>query len=374
MFPERSDFTSGKGGAAWYTLDDGSGAPLLFQTQWPTLVKAFQLFAKGAIDTPIYAFSDNATCGQGSTLDELGAIFRLNARRTSELTADGRWGKETADALGWALCKTGQTSMAQQLSQSIRQGGPIPGDIVREVILFGQHILKSDLAASGQVAALPQNKADLGSAIGLPPDWLPPRWDTNPQEATADVGWVGQSEWKEPTPNPPSARPPVERPWPGAVQPAPPPATPPVEPAGAGIGADGIMLAAAAAAWLASSAGKRAPSGTRRRVGGAIHRTVSGRRRKRKAAAEKPKKGTRAKRKSTAERKAATPGKRAKRKRKPPEQYNQKERGAQSYGMSIANLGHPLREKKMAEHGYGKHEQTIARYWYRKEKARVKKS
>lgn len=386
MFPARSDFQSGAGGAAWWTLKDSRG-DVIGQSQWPTLVKAFQKFASENIPE-LFSFLDTGDCAQGSLLADIGAVFRANVRQRSSLQQDGQWGPETADALGWFLCKTGQTTMTQLLVSSAATKGQIPADIVREVILFGQYVVPSDLAAPGVNASLPEYKAAIGSSITLAADTLLPKWSTNPGVDTRDADWVGGSLWGDPLPNPPSKTPPAVRPWapladtppsPPVSPPAPPPVTPPaapppVTPAAGGVGGtDLAVLAVAAGAWLFSRQGRRSSPGTRRRVRRAISRVATGRKRRKrksttkKAATKKPAaKKTATKRKTT-----RRPRKSAGKSKGDTSSYTQKEKGAASYGQSVAALGHPLREERLKAHRYGKHEQGIARYWHAKERARI---
>lgn len=356
MFNERADYTLGAGGAAWYTLEDGRGPPLIIQTQWPSLVAQFQERCKnGLIKSAIYAFGSNGTCGTGSILDELPAFLRSNVRRRDAITVDGQWGGESADLLGALLCITGQTTFAAQLASSIANKGPLPPDIVRSVIFFGRYVRDVDMPSQG-AGALPPSTVTLGSGISLAADTVMPRWDKAPIQDSRDAGWFGQSEWGDPMPNPPS-RGGGMRPWPGppgTTTTTTQPGTTTITTTPASTAEVGTFAAIAVPAVVIGGlyALAAAFGGSRSRGGGGGSYSAPTRRQRRRTRAAAPTlKGKRGKRKTPRTKSAkgmkGLKGARAKR--------------AKLLGARLGNLGLSATPKRLEGHGLSRGEKALAK-------------
>jgi hypothetical protein len=195
-YPDRSDFTSGNGGAAWWlnTRPRGAEHPDVAASQWDTLVRRFQQRARDGLGTasgaaliyaPVYLFGRDGRCDV--SLSNLPDAVMANWRRRDALTTDGQWGPETADALGFLLCAAGMSDRARRLAQEI-QARTLSIETVRDLIWFA-----TSVQTVGTVGA-PAVTADLEQQYLLvPPAALLPTWSTvvrsDPRDAEYLVSW-----------------------------------------------------------------------------------------------------------------------------------------------------------------------------------------
>lgn len=225
MFPQQSSFQDGAGGAAWFTWrNPDTGITQLWQTQWPTLVRKFQLKLKEILERggkPYFSFTDQGVCYRGAAVDVFPAsIIAEDIYQVANLTVDGQWSKQWGNALGLFLCATGQTDLAKQLGASRTAGTEVAAELVRQVIWIAHWVAPSDVYdGAGNPVATPAAVAKNGAGITLPANVILPKWTGTVTESALDAGWTGQSTWGDPVPVPPSlqAQLGAQKPWPPEV-------------------------------------------------------------------------------------------------------------------------------------------------------------
>jgi hypothetical protein len=212
MYPNPPDFRSGLPGSAWFVVTKTDG-PHVVITQWDVIVRAFQAKARDHLLPIAYYRSSSGQCpaptvgGTVTSATQWSDLFSTyvgstNVRRRDQLTVDGVFGPETADALWALLCMTHQTQRAEEWAAAITQR-VIPLEFVRQMIWFAFYVD----SVNGDYNGTPvfTNSVD-GSAISIPSTAIAPTWDGVVVSAPADQLWI--SEFRpgiDPLPVAPSA-------------------------------------------------------------------------------------------------------------------------------------------------------------------------
>ena len=133
FFPAQSNFRSGQGGAAWWRVTQ-AGQTRVWESQWDTIVRLFQLKAQQTL-IPLPYYFHPPDCNFRSS--DLFAFMRDTARarwqRTSMLRTDGVFDEATSDAVGFLLCEARMPASAARVWNE-REQGVISAETVRDVI------------------------------------------------------------------------------------------------------------------------------------------------------------------------------------------------------------------------------------------------
>jgi hypothetical protein len=237
MYPAAPNFREPAPGSAWFGVELAPGQNFVAETQYDALLRAFQAKARTLLPA-VYLFDrQQGRCPTGA-LETLAVAWSANLRRASELTDDGRFGPETADALGYLLCASGQTTRAQEWAQALT-AGTIPGEFLRQMFWFAQFVQRVDSPSEpGFEATLDGAKITLASNAVLPTP------QTIVGSAPEDRTWI--AFWRpnvDPRPTPPSAAA-APPPQPQAPQPSAGPTRV------SGLAAVAIVALSAAAGWF----------------------------------------------------------------------------------------------------------------------------
>lgn len=140
MHPAASNFREPAPMSVWFPVSLGAGGNAIYATQWDALLRAFQSKAQTLL--PAGYFFDRAQGRCPTDLSETAAIaWSANWRLRSALTVDGQWGPETADALGYLLCASGNAEAARALSVALNTpGSAIPAESLRLLFWLAQFV------------------------------------------------------------------------------------------------------------------------------------------------------------------------------------------------------------------------------------------
>lgn len=226
MYPSPPDFRSPAPGSAWVTVSVPGGITV-YASQWDTLVRLFQQKARDLLSPMVlYGRLSSGQCnttGLARWRDAWNVVAgSTNLRRVDQITVDGRWGPEAADALWTLLCLTGQTERARETHVAI-EAQNITAEMVRQMIWFALFVTAVDSAAApGSVNY--RSTVD-GHNLEISPQAILPLWTTVVASAPEDAVWVasypstGQMPRAPSQANPPAS--PVVAPQSGISTPVP---------------------------------------------------------------------------------------------------------------------------------------------------------
>ncbi len=255
MFADPSNWRSGAGGAAYWTwVDPTTKNQFLMQSQWPTVVRLFQQKCKQMLP-PAFLFTPDGKCTQGRSVTDFEAVYRTKVRKPSDVNELGIWDEPTADALGFLICSSGQTTAAVTLGREITSKGTLSPETTRQIVFFMTGVKSTDIGLPG-TPRLSTEQRERGAGLKIPDGAILPNWqEVVPPEAAADIGWFRSTLWGSPQPLPPSKG--------GATRPWPVTGTPPPT-GGKGIGKYIVWGLVAYVAATALSSGSSRSSNTSR--------------------------------------------------------------------------------------------------------------
>lgn len=161
MFPNASNFREPAPMSAWFDVRM-NGQQVIYAGQYDSLLRRFQSKARELLPVAYFFDREQGRCATGA-IEAAAQLYGANLRRRDALTVDGRFGPETADALGFLLCATGQTDRAREWADAIRNG-VIPGEFLRQMFWFSQFVREVGTPGS------PGFQASVdGANITLPP-------------------------------------------------------------------------------------------------------------------------------------------------------------------------------------------------------------
>lgn len=187
MYPSPSNFREPAPMSAWFPVLIGSDQ-FVYAFQYDSLLRAFQTKARELL--PVAYFFDREQGRCPTSVTELAATaWGANFRRRDALTVDGVFGPETADALGYLLCATGQGDLARQWATVLQTpNSAIPIEFLRQMFWFAQFV--REVGAAGEpdvVASVPL------ANVGTPPNPVLPLQNqqvvSNPLDRTFVTGW-----------------------------------------------------------------------------------------------------------------------------------------------------------------------------------------
>lgn len=213
MYPNASDWKSNAGAAGWlWLIDPADQKKYLIQSQGSTIIRKFQSFgklvlAKQANDPlldgfQVFAFDSSGNCFNGSSIDQIAAASRAGAHNVADIAVDGVWTQETADLLGFLLCKSGNAAAARKVAaDSVARS--FSTETWRLVYWLGNLVDQSDWNWRNTVPVSDAARKR-GEGIVIPPGTILPSWGNTSVASSADTQWVGKSVAGDPIPNPPS--------------------------------------------------------------------------------------------------------------------------------------------------------------------------
>lgn len=180
MYPAPSNFREPAPMSVWFPVRMGT-EQAVYATQYDALLRLFQSKAQTLL--PVGYFFDRAQGRCPTDMTEALAIsWSANWRRRDALTVDGQWGPETADALGYLLCATGQGEAARSLSVALNTPGTaIPADVLRLMFWLTQFVRA--VGTAGEPGADASIEV---ASVGMDPNAVLPLQTTIVTSAPAD--------------------------------------------------------------------------------------------------------------------------------------------------------------------------------------------
>lgn len=115
MYPDRSFFNSGEGGSAWWTWINPDGVTVLFQSQWPTIVRRLQDTVRSILVDAGTDYSYVFTTADGQCRHGVSSTGDNSSLRVNTIQSTGRLDAQTINAVAFLLCHLGYSSIAKQL-------------------------------------------------------------------------------------------------------------------------------------------------------------------------------------------------------------------------------------------------------------------
>jgi len=199
MFPAQSSFRSGQGGAAWWRASQ-EGHTLVWESQWDTIVRLFQLKAQRTlIPLPYYFHPQNCNFRSSDLFSFMRDTARARWQRTSLLRTDGVFDEATSDAVGFLLCEARMPESAARVWTE-REQGVISAETVRDVIWLAFFAERPAVTAV-VVSTVPP------SGIEIPADAILPLYGRSERSAQEDRLWSASFDAVDDRPPiPPSMR------------------------------------------------------------------------------------------------------------------------------------------------------------------------
>lgn len=191
MYPNPPNFRSPEPGSAWVIVRNPAG-DTVYASQWDALVRMFQQKARDfLLPMVVYGRVASGQCNASGVTrlrDYWEALAgSTNMRRADQITPDGVWGLETADALWTLLCLTNQTQRAQETNAQI-EAQTISAEMVRQMVWFALFVTAVDVSARPGT----QNYTSTidGRNLEISPQAVLPTWTTQVVSAPEDRLWV----------------------------------------------------------------------------------------------------------------------------------------------------------------------------------------